>query len=51
MPMSEAANISASADELIHNTVRAARTPIAWLNLPLAPMLTKSRGATLRPVI
>ena len=30
---------------LIASTVRAARTPTVWLNLPLAPMLTNRRGA------
>src|SRR5262249_43118388 len=45
IPMSAACKIGAVASLLIASTVRAARSPTVWLNLPLAPTLTKRRGA------
>jgi len=41
----------ASGSELTARIVPAVRTPTTWLNLPLAPIETNSRGAIVRPVI
>ena len=51
MPMSATPNTRASGSGLIASTVPAARTPTMWLNLPLAPIDTNSRGAMVTPVM
>ena len=49
--MSATPNTSASGSGLMARTVPAARTPTMWLNFPLAPIETNSRGAMVRPVM
>ena len=49
MPASTAWKIGAVRSALIASTVPAARRPTVWLNLPLAPMLTYSRGRDRTP--